>query len=180
MMKQVVVERNSGNIYVGDAPEYRVDSVVNELLKQLASKPFQFQRISRKAPASTIAKIQHNHITTQKYIIKQYLDHSASIEAAYAGIDAIIPFGKQIILTSLNDLYFEALDAVGIDYLDGEIEIDAVRENSDFILGFVIRRLKNSAFESKNILSHKEPIESGINVVVAHAFIECVIFETPP
>jgi hypothetical protein len=179
MMKQVVVENNAGNIYVGDSPEYRVDSVINELLKELASRPFQFQRIHRKVPASTIEKMRHNEIASQ-YIIKQYLDHSAAVEAAYLGIDEVVPFGKQIILESLNSLYYAALDGVGIDYLEGDIDIIAVREHSEYILNFVIQKLRNSAFESKNLPSHKEPIEKGINVIVAHAFIECVIFETPP
>jgi hypothetical protein len=55
----------------------------------------------------------------------------------------------------------------------------AIRENSEYILDFVIQKLRNSAYESKNILQIKEQIDQGINVVVAHAFIECIIFENP-
>lgn len=179
MTKTVNIEKNAGNVYIGDFPEHWINSAINELLGKLASTPFQFQRTQRRAPTATIVKIQHNQIQTKKYIIKQYLDYSAAIETAYKGIDSIVPFGKQIVLQNLNDLYCAALDSVGIDYLEGDIDMDALRQNAEFILDFVIQNLRNSAFESKNALSIKEQIEKGINVIVAHAFIECVIFETP-
>lgn len=179
MTKTVNIGNNAGNVYIGESPEFKVNSAINVLLNGLASTPFKFQRSVRTAPATTIIKIQHNRIQSRKHIIKQYMDHSAAIEAAYEGIDSVILFGKQIVLQNLNDLYFAALDSVGIDYFSGEIDIDAVRENAEFILDFVIQKLRNTAVESKNTLNIKEQIEKGINVIVAHAFIECVIFENP-
>lgn len=179
MNKIITIEKNAGNTYIGDAPEYKVNSAINELLNQLASKPFTFKRLKRAPSAETIVKIQHNNIQSKKYIIKQYLDHSSAIETAFIEIDSIIPFGKEIILENLNDLYFSALDELHIEYLEEEIDILKVRENSEFILDFVIQKLKNCAFESKNTPTLKEQIEHGVNVVVAHAFIECVILENP-
>lgn len=179
MTKTVNIEHVVGNVHVGESPEYKVNSAINELLMKLASSPFIFQRLTRRAPATTVAKIQYNQIQAKQYIIKQYMDHSAAIEAAYRGIDSVIPFGEQIVLRSLNDLYFSALDNVGIDYLSADVDIAAVRENAEYILDFVILKLRNSAYESRNILQLKEQIDQGINVVVAHAFIECIIFENP-
>lgn len=179
MTKNITIENNAGNVYIGESPEFKVNSAINVLLNDLASTPFKFQRVQRTAPPKTIVKIQHNGIQSRKYIIKQYMDHSAAIEAAYEGIDSVILFGKQIVLQNLNDLYFSALDSVDIDYLFGEIDIDAIRENAIFILDFIIQKLKNTAFESKNAIEIKEQIEKGVNVIVAHAFIECIIFENP-
>lgn len=179
MSRTVNIEKNAGNVYIGPPPECRVDSVVNELLKKLADEPFYFQCGQRKAPSSTILKIEHNHIQSKKYIIRQYLNHSSGVENAYNGIDSEIPFGKKIILQNLNDLYYAALDSVGVEHLGDDIDVGAVRENSEFILDFIIQKLRNLAFESKNSLTLREQIETGINVIVAHAFIECVIFETP-
>lgn len=179
MNKQVIIHQNAGNVYLGQSPEYEVDSAINELLNQLANKPFMFQRKQRRPPAVTVVKIQHNQIASKSQLIKQYLDHSETIELAYIDIDKIVPFGKQIILQNLNDLYYAALDELSIDYLCDEVNILEVRENSEFILDYIIQKLKNSAFESKNTPSYKEQIELGVNVVVAHAFIECVIFENP-
>ncbi|MBA5685920.1 hypothetical protein [Rugamonas apoptosis] len=179
MTKTVSIAQNIGNVYIGDSPEYKVNSAINELLNALASTPFQFGSSPRKAPSATIAKIEHNHIQSRRHIIRQYLEQSAAIEAAYRGIDSVIPFGKQTVLLNLRNLYFAALDNIGVDYLGGEIELEKLRENAVLVLDFIILKLKNLAIESKNQNCVKEQIEQGINVVVAHAFIECIIFENP-
>jgi hypothetical protein len=179
MNKTVEIHNNAGNTYIGESPEYKVDSAINELLNQLANKPFIFQRARRMPPADVVVKIKHNCIQSKSHIIKQYMDHSATIEAAYNDIDSVVPFGRQIILQNLSDLYFAALDVLGIDYFCDAVDLIKVRENSLFIIDYIIQRLKNSAFESKNTPSLTEQIERGVNVVVAQAFIECVILENP-
>ncbi|WP_111636691.1 ABC-three component system protein [Marinomonas shanghaiensis] len=177
--KIVRVERNAGNIIVGDSPEYEISSAINELLKSLANKPFSFQKKRRRPSSETVVKIEHNNLKSKSHIIKQYLDHSSKVEEAYSEIDSLIAFGKDTILQNLNDLYYLALDTVDIDYLTCDVDIENVRENSEFILDFIIQKLKNSVFESKNTPDYKEHIELGVNVVVAHAFIECIIMENP-
>jgi|SRR5450830_270410 len=177
--KTVNIENVAGNVHIGDSPEYQVNSAINELLLGLAQQPFVFQQIRRRPPASALAKIQFNQLQGRQYIIKQYMDYSAAIEVAYKGIDSVIPFGEQIVLRNLNDLYFAALDACEIEYMCGEVDVILVRENSTFIVDFIIAKLRNYAFESKNSLGVKEMIDQGINVIVAHAFIECIIFENP-
>lgn len=177
--KTVNVERNAGNIFIGDSPEYEISSAINELLKSLANKPFTF-KIKRRRPSSeTVVKIEHNNLKSKSHIIKQYLDHSSKVEEAYSEIDSLIAFGKDTILQNLNDLYYLALDAVDIEYLTCDVDIEKVRKNSEFILDFIIQKLKNSVFESKNTPAYKEHVELGVNVVVAHAFIECIIMESP-
>lgn len=177
--KIVKVERNFGNINIGDSPEYSISSAINELLKSLANKPFSFERKRRRPSSETVVKIEHNNLKSKSHIIKQYLDHSSKVEEAYSEIDSLITFGKDTILQNLNDLYYLALDAVDIDYLTCDVDVKEVRENSEFILDFIIQKLKNSVFESKNTPAYKEHVELGVNVVVAHAFIECIIMENP-
>ena len=177
--KTVQVERNAGNIIIGDSPEYQISSAINELLKSLANKPFTFKKSVRRPSSETVVKIKHNNLKAKSHIIKQYLDHSSKVEEAYTEIDSLITFGKDTILQNLNDLYYLALDAVEIDYLTCDIEIAKIRENSEFILDFIIQKLKNNVFESKNTPAYKEHVELGVNVVVAHAFIECIIMENP-
>ena len=177
--KTVNVERNAGNIIIGDSPEYEISSAINELLKSLANKPFLFKKKRRRPSSETVVKIEHNNLKSKSHIIKQYLDHSSKVEEAYSEIDSLITFGKDTILQNLNDLYYLALDAVDIDYLTCDVDIEKVRENSEFILDFIIQKLKNSVFESKNTPAYKEHVELGVNVVVAHAFIECIIMENP-
>lgn len=177
--KIVSVGKVVGNVNIGDSPEYNISSAINDLLKALSNKPFEIQIKRQRPPAETIVKINHNNLKSKSHIIKQYLDDSKKIEEAYAEIEALIPFGKDTILSNLNNLYYEALDSLEIDYLICDIDIEKIRENSDFIIEFIIQKLKNTAFESKNTPYYKEHIERGINVVVAHAFIECIIMENP-
>jgi hypothetical protein len=177
--KTVNVERNAGNIIVGDSPEYEISSAINELLKTLANKQFSFNKKRRRPSSETVVKINYNNLKSKSHIIKQYLDHSSKVEEAYSDIDSLITFGKDTILQNLNDLYYLALDTVDIDYLNCDVDIEKVRENSEFILDLIIQKLKNAVFESKNIPAYKEHVELGVNVVVAHAFIECIIMENP-
>jgi hypothetical protein len=177
--KVINIERNAGNLIVGDSPEYQVNTAINELITKLASMPFTFENTRRKPSSETIEKLKHNNIGAKKHIIKQYLDFSSKIESAYKAIDSSIPFGKQIVIQNLNDLYFAALDEVGIDYFEGTIDMSKVRENSEYILDFVIQKLRNLAYESKNTPTLKEEVNLGVNVIVAHAFIECIVMENP-
>lgn len=177
--KTVTVERNAGNIIIGNSPEYEISSAINELLNSLAAKRTQFNKNRRRPSSETVVKIEYNNLKGKSHIIKQYLDHSSKVEEAYSDIDSLIPFGKDTILQNLNDLYYLALDSIEVDYLTCDVDIVKVRENSEFILDFIIQRLKNTVFESKNTPTYKEHVELGVNVVVAHAFIECIIMENP-
>lgn len=164
MNKTVKVERNAGNIFIGDSPEYEISSAINELLKSLANQPFTFKKNRRRPSSETVVKINHNNLKSKSHIIKQYLDHSSKVEEAYSEIDSLITFGKDTILQNLNDLYYLALDNVDIDYLVCDVDIDKVRENSEFILDFILQKLKNTVFESKNTPIYKEHVELGVNV----------------
>jgi hypothetical protein len=177
--KTVNVGKLIGPLIIGDSPEYNIDSVISELLRCMAMHDHEYRPLRRKPSAETIKKISHNNIKSKQHIIKQYLDFSSKVEVAYDVIDSSMPFGKQIITQRLNDLYFAALDELDIDYYQNEIDIGSVRNNSIFIIEFIINKLKQFAYESKNKPKLKEYIEIGVNVVVAHAFIECIVMETP-
>lgn len=178
--KSVHISTLVGNAYIGDSPEYKVGSAINELLGCLAKRGRQFNRIKRRPSSETVRKILYNDIKSNIHVIGQYSDYSAKIEEAYNEIDSIIISGKDIISGNLNDFYYAALDSIGIDYLCSEtIEIEKIRESSDYIIDYIITKLKNMVYESNNAPAFREQIEHGVNVVVAHAFIECVVLENP-
>ncbi|MGK0307255.1 MAG: hypothetical protein ACI8RP_000206 [Urechidicola sp.] len=179
MEKTVTIEKNAGNIYVGDSPEFQINTAINELLNELANKGYEFKRLNRKPTPETITKIKHNNLIAKKHIIQQYLNHSSKIETALKDIDSSTPFGKDKILENLNGLYYEALDQLQIEYFTEEIDMSRIRENSDYILDYIIQKLRNTSIESANKPQFKESIELGVNVVVAYAFIECIVMENP-
>src|SRR5690606_33058957 len=116
---------------------------------------------------------------SKSHVVKQYIDFSSQIEEAYTEIDSLIAFGKNTILRNLHDLYYAALDSVNIEYINSNIDINEIRQNSDFIFDFIVQKLRNIVFESKNMPAIREHIDLGVNVVIAHAFIECIIMENP-
>ncbi|WP_236191278.1 hypothetical protein [Pseudomonas pharyngis] len=177
--KTVAITHLAGNVNIGDAPEYQINSAINELLICLASKASPYVRLDRKPTAETVRKIQHNNLRAKSNIIKQYLEHSSKIEEAYVDVDVLIPFGKDMILQNLNGFYCSALDELNIEYVCESVDMDKIRVNSIFIIDFVISKLRNFVYESMNKPAYKESVELGINVVVAHAFIECVVMENP-
>ena len=177
--KTVSIGNLAGNVNIGDAPEYQINSAINQLLICLASKTSEFVRLDRRPSAETIKKIDHNNLRSKSHIIKQYLEHSSKIEEAYGDVDLLIPFGKDTILRNLNGFYCAALDEVGIEYVFEGIDIEKVRSSSVFIIDFIINKLRNFVYESLNKPAFKENIDLGVNVVVAHAFIECVVMENP-
>lgn len=180
MNKHITIEHNAGNTYIGDSPESKVDSAINTLLNEIAKQKYDFRIIKRKPTSETVIKIRHNNLGSKNHIIKQYLDHSSRIEASLKDIDKVIPFGKDIVLQNLNDLYFSALDSLEIEYFsDEEIDIEKIREFSEYIIDFIVQKLKNAAYESNNTPNLKEQIDLGVNVIVAYAFIECIIMKNP-
>jgi len=177
--KTINISNLSGNVNIGDAPEYQINSAINELLILLATKGTAFVRLEQRPTAEVVKKIKHNNISSRSYIIRQYLEYSSKIEDAYKDVNVLIPFGKDIILRNLNGFYFAALDEVGIDCVCEQVDMLKVRESSVFIIDFIIGKLRNFVYESMNKPALKENVELGINVVVAHAFIECVVMENP-
>lgn len=177
--KKVNIEKVNGNVLIDVSAEYRVGSAINELLKIISSNQISFERINRKPSPQTIVKIDHNNLRGRSSIIREYLIYSSTIENAYDEIDRIVPFGKNIILRSLNSLYFQALDRFDIDHILGDIDIEKIRDHSEQIIDFIIDKLKDTIYKSANTPELSEYINTGVNVTVAHAFIECVIMENP-
>ncbi|MEQ6924273.1 hypothetical protein AAUI01_01435 [Pseudomonas mosselii] len=168
----------TGRVYVGGG-EYKVGSVINELLSILGSKRLPFQRQNRKATAEVVKKINHNRLNEKRHIVSQYLEYSSRIEEAYLEIDSMVAFGKDTILSNLNGLYVEGLNRFGIDCLCQDVDIERVRENADALIVFIIERLRDLVMDSARPPEFMEFVEIGVNVVVAHAFIECIVMENP-
>ena len=177
---KVTIEKQIGNTYIGTNPEFLIGSAINELLNTLSSKPREFQAKRRRPSADAIIKIEHNNLKARQSIVQTYQNYSLQIEESFIDIDQQIINGKTVILENLQNLYFEVLDELEIDYVCVEIiDINKIRENSDDIIDYIILKLKNLSVESNNCNLPQEAIDIGIKVIVAHAFIECIIMENP-
>ncbi len=177
---QVNIENVNGDLYFKDSPEQKVDSVVSSLLTEISMEPVSdLSTRKRKIPSDVVVKVKHNNLKTQRYILSQYQSYAASIETSYEIIDKNITNGKAKVFMMLDNLYVKALSDIGIDPFFDDIDMDLIRQNSDGIIKSIVSGLKKFCYESSNVPSDKESVEIGVNVVVAHAFVECRVLENP-
>jgi hypothetical protein len=180
MKNQVNINEVKGSLYLTESAVQKVDSVVNCLLTEISLLSVDSSsKRKRSVPAKVIKKVNHNNLITQRYILSQYQAFSTSIETAYKIVDTNIVNGKAKVFFMLDDLYIKALSDIGIDLFFGEVDMDLIRQHADDIIEKVIKGLKIFCYESSNVPSDKESVEVGVNVVVAHAFVECTVLENP-
>ena len=150
IQKQVYVKNHIGPLNINT--EYKVGSIINQLLKLLAKQEnFNIGQNNtiRRPPAKTITKIKYNNLNDRKFIISVYLKHSLIVENSINNINTLIPFGKEKILDNLNNIYLEALDYFEIDFLDDDY-LPSIIENSCEIIDFIILKLKSNKLSLKS------------------------------
>lgn len=179
--KQVYVNKHIGPLNINTNTEYKVGSIINQLLKLLAKQETFIigqNNTIRRPPAKTITKIKYNNLNDRKFIIAVYQKHSLLVENSINNINTLIPFGKEKILDNLNNIYLEALDYFEIDFLDDNY-LPNIIENSCEIIDFIILKLKSNIIQSDCSTLFSEDIDLGVQLLVAFSFIECQILENP-
>lgn len=174
---EVKIGNVEGDVNIGKSPEENVDSIINIIIRDIVTLSIKVDRLDRTFPSKVSMKIDHNNLRQKRRIIQEYKSYSSQIEKAYAIADERVINGKQIAMSMLNNMYFDALEKYEIDIFD--IDITKIREHSDEIIDNIINQLKKFVYKSANVSSYKEQVEIGINVVVAHAFVECLVLENP-
>lgn len=166
-----------GDFYNVEAPENNVDSIINVIIGDIASAKVNIDRSDRSFPANVAKKIEHNMLNSKRRIVLQYKSYSSHIERAYTLAEQNIINGKQSAMELLNEMYCNSLDKYEIDSFEPDIK--KVRQHADDIISDVIKQLRKFVYSSANVTQYKEQVEIGLNVVVAHAFVECCVLENP-
>lgn len=174
---EVKIENVEGDVNLGKSPEENVESIINIIIGDIVSLSIKVDRLDRTFPSKVSMKINHNNLRQKRRIIQEYKSYSSQIEKAYVIADERVINGKQIAMSMLNNMYFDALDKFEIDIFD--IEMDKIKEHADDIVDHIIKQLRKFVYKSSNVSLYKEQVEIGINVVVAHAFVECLVLENP-
>lgn len=174
---QVSIAKVEGNVNFLPPLGHDVDSIINKIISEISTANVKFNFLDRTFPSDVAKKIAHNNLKNTRYILLQYKDYSTFIEKAYLNIDSSIVNGKQKALMILNGMYFKSLAKLGIDPYYPNIE--SVRDNADEIVDNIISSMREFVYNSSNVPELKENIEIGINVIVAHSFVECVVMENP-
>jgi len=174
---QITVQNVEGDLITVESPEINVDSIINLIINEIISISVKIDLRDRTFPSTILKKIKHNYLGRNRRIIQQYKSSSSHIEKAYATVDQNIINGKQSALQMLNEMYFNALEKYQIDPYD--VDMAKIREHADDIVDNVIKQLRKFVYKSANVPPYKEQVQLGINIVVAHAFVECLILENP-
>ena len=171
------IQKIEGDFYNAESPENNVDSIINVIIGDIASAKVEIDRSDRSFPANVTTKIDHNMLKTKRRIVLQYKSYSSYIEKAYKLAEQNIINGKQTAMELLNEMYCKSLEKYDIDSFEPDIE--QVRLHADDIISDVIKQLRKFVYTSSNVTQYKEQVEIGLNVVVAHGFVECCVLETP-
>lgn len=174
---QVNINTVNGDFNTTESPEQKVDSIINLIISDIVSTSVQVDLRDRTFPTKISNKIEHNQLKSKRNIVQQYKSYSSHIEKAYEIADKNIINGKQSAMILLNDIYMESLEKYNIDAFD--VDMILVRAHADDIVENILKELKKFVYKSSNVPPYKELVEIGINVVVAHAFVECLVLENP-
>ena len=180
MNPDVYIERSYGPINISPRAVSIQHTITGKLVRILATSEMQpeYNR-GRSIPPDIQSKIEYNNLVSEKWTIVKYTGYGEAIENAYVQVEAEVVNGKSKALSKLNDFYLQALGKFDIDIQ--KIDINKLRLHSDDIFQAVTSSLhdyllKNDA--SLSTISHEE-LDTGINLIVAHGFVECLVLEAP-
>lgn len=171
------IQNIEGDFYNIEPPENNVDSIINVIIGDIASAKVKIDPSDRSFSANVTKKIEHNMLRSKRRIVLQYKSYSSHIESAYTLAEQNIINGKQTAMELLNGMYCNSLEKYEIDSFDPDIV--KVQKHADEIISDVIKQLRKFVYSSANVTQYKEQVEIGLNVVVAHGFVECRVLENP-
>lgn len=172
--KQITV--NNGTHVHGSTP--RNKSVIAEVVNLLSALPQSEQTVfdSASLPAGVAEKIQHNSVAKCRYIIETYKSNTIDLENVYNTLEQERPGRKQKLLNRINFCYKQQLGQL---VTGNNLDIQVIRQNSDTILENIVGILREKILESSNLNADNEDVDLAVNLIVADAFIQCLVLENP-
>ena len=76
--------------------EWSVDSIINNIIRDIVSCHVQINRKERTFPSSVLKKIEYNNLQKKRRIVLDYKSYSSQIEKAYLTADEQVINGKDI------------------------------------------------------------------------------------
>lgn len=163
------------NIYNSVQPRNKsiIAQVVNILSSIIPSN--RVLNYKRTIPAEVKTKMDHNNLTKSRYIIESYKNNVIDLNNAYNTLEEERPGNKDKLIRNIKNLYEYELSQIDFE----KNGIKAIRENSDKILENCINELQKQVLESSNLNAYNEDVYFAVNLIIADAFIECILLENP-
>ena len=173
----IQIQDLNGDFNNAEPPESKVDSIINDVISELAQVSVIINIKDRTFPSKVSRKIKHNQLRNNRSIVLKYKSYSLHIESSYSTVEKNIVNGKQTALLILHDMYEKALHKFNIDVW--EPDMDTIKQYADEIIDDVKTQLTKFLYKSSNINFSKEQMALGVDIVIAHAFVECYVLENP-
>lgn len=122
-------------------------------------------------------KITYNSVKRYKPIFQEYKVYAMNLNKIYSVFEDEGTFKKEKILRNIKLIYLKAKGEI----LNGDVDLDNLRKNSDDI----IDRVKTILWENYDSSSNSdlsldfEDIDFYLNIIVVDSFIRCKILEEP-
>lgn len=180
MNPEIYIEQAYGPINLSPKSVSVQHTITGKLIKILAINEYlpAFNR-ERSIPPDVQEKMVYNNIVSEKWAVLKYTGYGEAVENAYLEIETEIVNGKTKALSKLNDFYLQAMARFGIDLQN--IDLIKLRAHSDEIFKLVISTLRDYLLDNDSSLSNlsHEELDTGISLIVAHGFVECLVLEEP-
>jgi hypothetical protein len=164
---------NINNVYNVARVESTIADVINSLSK--SNFPLPFQNKTSKLPLDVMQKIKLNNMKTSQNIIEAYKPLSSYLNSVYSDLEKIRISPRERVLQRLQNAYINELSK----YENNENKtLEIVKANSDVIFFRIKEQIKNIVISSSNNISSEEDIDIALNVILADAFVNCIIMES--
>ena len=180
----MIVGSNTGTInYLSNQP-IRITSMLSSVIKLLGSiciengDNLESEDLKAFKPDE---KLEYNCIIKYKEVIKEHATYYSICDEKLNVFDDSNLGSKAKILRCVRNWYLESRGQLLLELKGRSLkDIEKIRNNADKLIDAVINKMKNTIFESANIVdaTHEE-ILLGITCFVCYCFMECKIMERP-
>ncbi len=181
-MKQTVNDNGTGyqakylNVHNEIVPKN--PSCIAEVVNILSSQNIEinFTEESMLLPVNIEEKIQYNNIQKSRAIIETFKPNIADLERAYKTLEEVRSNGKEAIL---NIIHLKYKEEISLGFENYNEKLKYIQNNSDNIFGTIVKKLEKMIYSSSNLDATQEDVEIAVKVILADAFINCLIMEKP-
>lgn len=181
-MEQSVQNGSNGyqaeKMWVFNDTQPRNRSIIAEVVNILSKIPASSNQMkkSRSLPAEIRKKMDHNNLIKCRCIIESYKNNIIDLNKVYNTLEEERTGQTDKLLQVINDIYEEEI----VDFIeDDSINIDLLREKSDEVFENILNKLKKEVLESANLDAYNEDVHIAVRLIVADAFIRCIVLENP-
>ncbi len=182
--KQVIKDTGTGHQAENMTVNYNYHqiknkSVIAKVVNAIANSNFEIELQSTNSvalPARVQEKIAHNNVKKCQYIIESIKTNNIDLTNVYDVLEQEKPRQIDKILCQIQFLYKAELGSIS---QDENLSHELIQKHADKIIENIQAKLRSLVLESENLDADNEDVDLSVQLIVADAFIKCLILENP-